>query len=83
MLGHKGRYTDAYWLVTRACFKMVSRMFNVEDAISAIFADDSGLFDGEPSGEEGKDVYPLGELILPWSTVEELTRAVEYGRRNN
>ena len=48
-----------------------------------MFADDSGLSDSELSGEEGKDVYPLREFILPWSTMEELTRAVEYGRRNN
>ena len=61
----------------------VSRMFNVKDAMSAMFADDSGLSDSELSGEEGKDVYPLREFILPWSTMEELTRAVEYGRRNN
>lgn len=61
----------------------VSRMFNVKDAMSAMFADDSGLSDSELSGEEGKDAYPLREFILPWSTMEELTRAVEYGRRNN
>ena len=61
----------------------VSRMFNVKDAMSAMFADDSGLSDSELSGEEGKDVYPLREFILRWSTMEELTRAVEYGRRNN
>ena len=48
-----------------------------------MFADDSGLSDSELSGEEGKDVYPLREFILRWSTMEELTRTVEYGRRNN
>ena len=56
---------------------MASRMFDVEEAISAIFDDDFGLSDGELSGEEGEDIYPyLGEPILVRSTVEELTRAV-------
>ena len=54
----------------------VSRMFNVKDAMSAMFADDSGLSDSELSGEEGKDVYPLREFILPWSTIVDHTWSV-------
>ena len=56
---------------------MVSRMFDVQEAISAIFDNDFGLSDGELSREEGEDIYPyLGETVLPRSTVDELTRAV-------
>jgi urease gamma subunit len=56
---------------------MASRRFNVGEAISAIFDDDFGLFDGERNAEEGEDIYPyLGDPTSPRSTVEELARAV-------